>query len=39
MTRQPLASGVGVRGLGNFALEGKSLRRVGDNANTGPLGR
>ncbi|KAI4912441.1 hypothetical protein J4E90_005845 [Alternaria incomplexa] len=36
MTRQPLASGA--RGLGNFML-GKSSRRTGGTANTGPLGR
>ncbi|KAI4946101.1 hypothetical protein J4E91_007544 [Alternaria rosae] len=37
MTRQPLAGGVGVRGLGNFSLGGKS-RRTGGAANNGPLG-
>ncbi|KAL1791855.1 hypothetical protein ACET3X_009606 [Alternaria dauci] len=39
MTRQPVASGLGPRGLGNFSLGGKSSRRTGGANSTGPVGR
>jgi hypothetical protein len=48
MTRQPLVgggggggsgSGAAARGMGSFALGGKTPRRAGGTVNTGPLGR
>ncbi|KAF1840996.1 uncharacterized protein K460DRAFT_359534 [Cucurbitaria berberidis CBS 394.84] len=39
LTRQPLVGNVAARGLGNFALGGKSSGRAGGIANTEPLGR